>query len=210
MKNESFDLPMKSENIAGIINSSRRKYFIEEYPFFGNDGNKSIYEQWILENISTNQNSMIEDIFKLAGMEYLIHSSILEFALKVLSGRYSYFAKLECLVYHLRVSDLLEDRNLFIRSANVAIQHTRNELVKFQANLNLAKYDNDFIQSIKKGLLNTPYPTLFYRATNLLWLYPKDKRDMISKILQDTLDVKKFSNDVKKEILLNLSLSKNM
>ncbi|KAA0991029.1 hypothetical protein [Dyadobacter aurulentus] len=200
MKKKSFDLQTKSGNIYEILNSSRRKDFIEKYQFFRIDGNNALYEQWISENMSsTTQNSVIEDIFKLAGLEFLIHSSITEFGLKVLSGRYSYFTKLECLVYYLTVGELL-DRDLFIKAANVAIRYTRNELVKFQANLNLARYNDDNIYVVKEWLITTPYPTLFYRVKNLLWLFPEDKRLLIAKVLHEVLCSKEFSNEVLQEI----------
>ncbi len=192
--------PVPSELVINILNAPYRSDFLAEYRFFRVDHNKHKYKNWITNNLGSTNNALIEDVIALAAKEGIVSKKIEDKCIHVLKGRYFYLTKLACLDYILIVHDWLDD-NFYKKANDVAVSHTENTIVMFQANLNLCLIDLDvYAHKIADNLRNTDYPTLFYRVVNQLWLFPEVQGTVLGKIIDDILDTKKFSPEVTFEL----------
>lgn len=208
-KLNNWSKPITQELAQKYLNNKVfREDFLLNYDFFNEDKNGKLYRDWILENINNTENAILEDIFRLAGNGNIFIPTILHTAHKILQGNYFQFTKLAVLEYLFdQKENIQKKKNVLL--AKVALRHTKNHFIRFQAFLNLVAMGVETETSlsyIKRILRNTIYPTLYYRLLNEIEEFPKPVKLELVNLIIDQLKDKKFSQEVIEELLNRINL----
>lgn len=190
-----------------LRNDEIRDDFLMNYLFFSSDGNRKIYVNWVFENLSSKSNKVIEHVFNFANYCNIVENSILEKAKYILTKKFWKFTKLACLEYLISKRRYIKDED-YLELSTLGFSHSKNEIVKFQAHVNLVICDKlrvDNMTRIKAILKRVKYPTLFYRLVNQLDLLPKDIREKLKYLILKELKFKKFNEGVVEEIKVQLN-----
>lgn len=178
-----------------------RDEFILKYQYFHNDGNKSVYKQWIEDYLLSKKNVVLEHIFDISNFTDIFLDALITKSEEVLRNRYWELTKLACLNYLISQKHKIGAVKL-MNLSKVARKHTTNEIVKFQASINLLAIDKTENLSFVCEILNkTDYPTLFYRLINQICLLEKSTQIALSKYLFTAINEKEFMPNVKNELL---------
>jgi hypothetical protein len=198
--------PLSKENARFLLSSDElRESLLMEYVYFNVDGNNHIYIEWIESNIQSNRNIVLEHIFSMANyISYMSETLVLR-SLNLLRSRSGYFAKLACLDCIINNRGAIPE-DTYITLNQQAYQHSRNIIVKFQAYINMLFFKENYqlyLSRIKRILLLTDYPTLFYRLANQIDLLPEQEK--VKEVILEVISKKYFSEGVLIEITDRIS-----
>jgi len=192
--------PVSKETAKMVLaNQEERDDFLIYYNFFEKDGNKDIYVNWINENLNSGSNVVVEHIFELSNYIHLFSTELIILAANILKGRKKAATKLACLDYILSIKKKIAKRQ-FIDLNEIAIEHTQNRFVIFQAYMNLSITNVEYLIKVKRILEREKYPTLFYRCLNEIALFPPDIRKNLTTFIMKEIKIKKFDQSVIKEL----------
>lgn len=163
-----FDRPLNSKNVNPVLKSEYLDLFISEYNFFGQDGNDIFYKKYILDNIVYNYKSQINfsNALILAQKNNFFIEEKLRILVAILNSRKSYFVKLSCFDYFNYFFSEIE-KQLYLETSIGVESRTSNEMVLFQARINLLLSDYSFYSSqILRKLIKCDIPSFFYRLNS--------------------------------------------
>lgn len=202
------DKPISHELCKYILYEADKEVldsFLIDYAFWGEDHNKNLYKEWIINNLNSTDNSTCEHLFTLAYLNNIFISPLLNKINCILVSRFRSLTKLACLDYLMNNLNLIK-RNKIIDLTLKGYCHTKNRLVKFQSIMILFSLEKDnnqseeYLRTIRKYLCLEEAPTMFYRAANMSYYLKMEKRVQWAIVIMSELEKKNFSTDIKQEI----------
>lgn len=203
--NMDFGKQVSANVISKILsNPFERMFFLKEYEFFDRDGNARQYNDYALSVIKNSRDVVaVSDAIILSTKTHQFSKSVFKQIRIMLYSRRNYIVKLACLDFLLAFKEEIPKR-YFFQINNRILSHSRNNLLRIQATLNLISIDANFSSKLIALLYVANSPTEFYRVIN--GLQCDDIRLDAEEIerLKGMIVQKPFKKQVKIELLSRL------